>query len=145
VQATSFRPASRRRDPRPRRARRADISALGASVDAFGTVSCGTTTTTTCRQRRRAITLHDRRPAAGRATITHDRIDDDHSNSYAAWLKMGPPQATDAGAVRRAGPGRALQALKPAVTHHRPRRAGVVETFELPAQRRRVVRPGRYW
>jgi xylan 1,4-beta-xylosidase len=29
---------------------------------------------------------------AGRATITHYRIDEEHSNSYAAWLKMGSPQ-----------------------------------------------------
>ena len=29
---------------------------------------------------------------AGRATLTHYRIDEDHSNSYAAWLKMGSPQ-----------------------------------------------------
>ena len=29
---------------------------------------------------------------AGRATLTHYRIDEDHSNSHAAWLKMGSPQ-----------------------------------------------------
>ena len=29
---------------------------------------------------------------AGRATLTHYRIDEDHSNSYSAWLKMGSPQ-----------------------------------------------------
>ena len=28
----------------------------------------------------------------GAATITHYRVDGDHSNSYAAWLKMGSPQ-----------------------------------------------------
>jgi xylan 1,4-beta-xylosidase len=29
---------------------------------------------------------------AGRATLAHYRIDEDHSNSYAVWLKMGSPQ-----------------------------------------------------
>jgi len=29
---------------------------------------------------------------AGRATLTHYRIDEEHSNSYAAWLRMGSPQ-----------------------------------------------------
>jgi xylan 1,4-beta-xylosidase len=29
---------------------------------------------------------------AGRVTVTHFRIDETHSNSYSAWLKMGSPQ-----------------------------------------------------
>lgn len=31
-------------------------------------------------------------PFSGLANVTHYRIDDDHSNSYAAWLAMGSPQ-----------------------------------------------------
>ena len=33
--------------------------------------------------------------ASGPLRVTHYRIDQDHSNSYAAWLKMGSPIAPD--------------------------------------------------
>ena len=66
------------------------------------------------------------------ATVTHHRIDDLHSNAYAAWIRMGSPQQpTDAqyAALERASE---LQPLTP------PRRVSigpeglVTETFELP-------------
>ncbi len=34
-------------------------------------------------------------------TLTHYRIDMDHSNSYEAWKKMGSPQNPDAGQISR--------------------------------------------
>jgi len=37
------------------------------------------------------VTLTVSGVTAGSATLTHYRIDDDHSNAYAAWLKMGSP------------------------------------------------------
>ena len=38
------------------------------------------------------ITLSIAGLPAGRATVTHYRIDETHSNSYSAWQKMGSPQ-----------------------------------------------------
>ncbi|HTV00282.1 MAG TPA: hypothetical protein VMF13_07095 [Luteitalea sp.] len=69
---------------------------------------------------------------AGRATVTHMRIDDTHSNSHAAWLKMGSPQKPTAAQYTALERASQLQALRPA----RQTRVGtdgrVTETFELP-------------
>ena len=69
----------------------------------------------------------------GRATLTHDRVDADHSNAYTAWKAMGSPQAPSAAqpaSLLKAGQ---LQALGPAervvVANHR-----AVITFVLPRQ-----------
>jgi xylan 1,4-beta-xylosidase len=69
---------------------------------------------------------------AGRATVTHFRIDETHSNSYSAWQKMGSPQKptpAQYAALERASE---LQPLRPA----RPVTIGqdgrLTETFELP-------------
>jgi xylan 1,4-beta-xylosidase len=37
--------------------------------------------------------------ASGSATLTHYRIDDEHSNSYELWKKMGSPQAPTAAQI----------------------------------------------
>jgi xylan 1,4-beta-xylosidase len=69
---------------------------------------------------------------AGRATVTHTRIDDTHSNSYAAWLKMGSPQkptAAQYAALERASE---LQSLRPARQTRIGTDGRVTETFELP-------------
>ena len=69
---------------------------------------------------------------AGRATVTHFRIDETHSNSYAAWLKMGsPPQPTAAQSaeLERAS---ALQPLTPARQVAIGPDGRVIETFDLP-------------
>jgi xylan 1,4-beta-xylosidase len=34
------------------------------------------------------------------ATLTHYRIDDEHSNAYEAWKKMGSPQNPDSAQIR---------------------------------------------
>lgn len=69
---------------------------------------------------------------AGRATLTHHRIDEHHSNAYAAWLRMGSPQQptpAQYAALERAGD---LQLLEPAraITIAADGRAAA--TFELP-------------
>jgi len=45
---------------------------------------------------------------SGRPAPPAVRIDEDHSNAYAAWQRMGSPQQTDAGAIRAARKGRQL-------------------------------------
>jgi xylan 1,4-beta-xylosidase len=69
---------------------------------------------------------------AGRATLTHYRIDETHSNSYSAWQKMGSPQAPTP--AQRAELERAseLQELKPARQVMIGRDGRVTEFFELP-------------
>ncbi len=75
----------------------------------------------------------------GRATLTHDRIDADHSNSYSAWRAMGSPQTPTSAqyaALEKAGQ---LQALEP------PKQITVAGgsmtvTFSLPRQGVSLVR-----
>jgi xylan 1,4-beta-xylosidase len=75
----------------------------------------------------------------GRATLTHDRIDADHSNSYSAWRAMGSPQTPTRdqfAALEKAGQ---LQPLEPpraiAITG-----GTVTVTFRLPRQGVSLVR-----
>jgi xylan 1,4-beta-xylosidase len=70
---------------------------------------------------------------AGRPTLTHYRVDHEHSNSYAAWQRMGspqPPTPEQHAALERAG---ALEMVEP------PRQVAVedgrvVVRFTLPRQ-----------
>jgi len=69
----------------------------------------------------------------GAATITHYRVDADHSNSYAAWLKMGSPQPPSPAQYRQLERAGKLARLAP------PKRVRidggqVVERFALPRQ-----------
>jgi beta-xylosidase len=69
----------------------------------------------------------------GRTTVTHYRVDGDHSNAYAAWLKMGSPQPPTAAQYRQLDRAAELSQLE------RPRRVRVaggklVERFTLPRQ-----------
>jgi xylan 1,4-beta-xylosidase len=69
---------------------------------------------------------------ATEATVTHHRIDEVHSNAYAAWMRMGSPQQpTDAqyAALERASE---LQPLTPARRISIGPEGLVTETFELP-------------
>jgi xylan 1,4-beta-xylosidase len=70
----------------------------------------------------------------GRRTVTHYRIDGEHSNSYAAWLKMGspqPPTPAQAADLKQAGKLKALEA--PRSVDVRP--DGLLTlTFALPRQ-----------
>ena len=69
---------------------------------------------------------------SGRAMVSHTRIDDTHSNAYAAWLKMGSPQkptAAQYSALERAS---ALQALRPSRRVAIGADGRVTETFDLP-------------
>ena len=79
-----------------------------------------------------AVTLTIDGLPAGRATVTHFRIDDTHSNSYSAWLKMGSPQTPTAAQYAELEKGSELQALRPGRQDRIGRDGRVIETFELP-------------
>ena len=66
-------------------------------------------------------------------TVTHLRVDEDHSNSYAAWKRMGspqPPTAAQIAELERAGK---LQALS-APSRERVENGRLRITFALPGQ-----------
>jgi len=69
---------------------------------------------------------------AGRATVTHDRIDEAHSNAYAAWLAMGSPQSPTPAQYAALEQASALQALRPARQVTIGADGRVAETFDLP-------------
>ena len=69
---------------------------------------------------------------AGRATVTHDRIDETHSNSYSAWLKMGSPQTPTSAQYAELERASLLQPLNPARQVTIGRDGRVTETFDLP-------------
>ena len=64
--------------------------------------------------------------------MTHTRIDETHSNSYSAWLKMGSPQKPTPAQYAELERASALQPLKPARQVTIGRDGRVTETFELP-------------
>ena len=76
---------------------------------------------------------------AGDATVTHHRIDEHHSNSYSAWLRMGSPQQPTPAQDAELEKASELQALTPARRDDRPRGL-VTETFDLPRKSVSFVR-----
>ena len=68
----------------------------------------------------------------GRATVTHMRIDDTHSNSYAAWVKMGSPQTPSSAQYAELERASALQPLTPPRQVAIGRDGRVTEAFDLP-------------
>ena len=69
----------------------------------------------------------------GAATITHYRVDGDHSNSYAAWLKMGSPQEPTAEQYRALEQSGKLATLAP-VRRIQINGGSLTERFSLPRQ-----------
>ena len=69
---------------------------------------------------------------AGRATVTHFRIDETHSNSYSAWLKMGSPQNPTPAQYAQLEKASELQALTPARQVTIGQDGRFTETFDLP-------------
>jgi xylan 1,4-beta-xylosidase len=70
--------------------------------------------------------------AAGRATVTHMRIDETHSNSYSAWLKMGSPEKPTPTQYSELERSSELQPLTPVRLVTIGQDGRVIETFELP-------------
>jgi xylan 1,4-beta-xylosidase len=69
----------------------------------------------------------------GEPTLTHYRIDAEHSNAYEVWKKLGSPQSPTAPQYRELERAGQLQLLEPA--HRVPTASGpVVVTFALPRQ-----------
>jgi xylan 1,4-beta-xylosidase len=79
-----------------------------------------------------AVTLTVDGLPAGRATLTHARIDETHSNSYAAWVAMGSPKQPTTAQLSELERASALQPLRPARQVTIGRDGRVVESFELP-------------
>jgi xylan 1,4-beta-xylosidase len=69
---------------------------------------------------------------AGRATLTHHRIDEHHSNSYAVWLRMGSPQNPTPGQYAELEKASELQELAPARAVTIGRDGRIAAAFELP-------------
>ena len=78
------------------------------------------------------ITLTIEGLPAGRATVTHFRIDETHSNSYSAWLKMGSPQKPTPAQYAELERASELQTLTPARQVTIGQDGRVTETFDLP-------------
>ena len=78
------------------------------------------------------ITLTIQGLPAGRATITHLRIDETHSNSYSAWVRMGSPQQPTPAQIAALERASALQPLRPARMVTIAGDGLVTETFDLP-------------
>ncbi|MGH8185843.1 MAG: GH39 family glycosyl hydrolase, partial [Steroidobacteraceae bacterium] len=70
---------------------------------------------------------------SGRASVTHHRIDDNHSNAYALWKRMGSPIAPDEDAYARLLKASELAVLDGPGQMELRRGAGSV-AFELPRQ-----------
>ncbi|PYR78711.1 MAG: beta-xylosidase, partial [Acidobacteria bacterium] len=70
---------------------------------------------------------------AERASLTHYRVDADHSNAYTVWQQIGSPQSPTAAQLTRLEAAGRLQTLGPpsrvALTAHR-----VAVSFSLPRQ-----------
>ena len=69
---------------------------------------------------------------AGRARLTHYRIDEEHSNSYAAWLRMGSPQKPTPAQYAELEKASDLQELGPARDVRIGPDGRVVVDFDLP-------------
>jgi xylan 1,4-beta-xylosidase len=69
---------------------------------------------------------------AGRATLAHFRVDESHSNSYAAWLRMGSPQTPTPAQYAELENASELQELTPAREVTIGRDGRVTEAFDLP-------------
>ncbi len=78
------------------------------------------------------ITLTIQGLPAGRATITHLRIDETHSNSYSAWVRMGSPQQPTPAQIAALERASALQPLRPARMVTIAGDGLVTEAFDLP-------------
>jgi xylan 1,4-beta-xylosidase len=69
---------------------------------------------------------------AGPASLEHYRIDETHSNSYSAWVRMGSPQQPTPGQYAELERASELQPLTPARPVTIGRGGQVIEHFELP-------------
>ena len=68
----------------------------------------------------------------GAAQVEHYRIDETHSNSYSAWVRMGSPQQPTPAQYAELEKASELQPLTPARRVTIGREGQVVETFDLP-------------
>jgi xylan 1,4-beta-xylosidase len=78
------------------------------------------------------ITLTIEGLPAGRATVTHAGIDETHSNSYSAWLRMGSPQKPTRAQYAELEKASELQALRPGRQTTIGQDGRVTEAFDLP-------------
>ena len=109
-----------------------DISALAARADRSATVLIWNYHDDDLPAPDAPITLSLEALPPGRATVTHLRIDETHSNSYAAWLRMGSPQQPTPAQYAELERASDLQPLRPARQVTIGADGRLVETFDLP-------------
>jgi xylan 1,4-beta-xylosidase len=71
-------------------------------------------------------------PFTGAALVRHFRIDGDHSNAYAEWVRLGRPQDPGPEQIGQLRARQGLELLEPPHTVSLPAREQAVLTFELP-------------
>ena len=109
-----------------------DISALAARSERSATVLVWNYHDDDLPAPAAPVTLTIRGLPAGDAIVTHHRIDEHHSNSYSAWLRMGSPQQPTPAQYAELEQASELQALAPPRTVTIGRDGLVTETFDLP-------------
>jgi xylan 1,4-beta-xylosidase len=77
---------------------------------------------------------HLPRAFAGGAQLTHYRVDNEHANAYAAWLKMGSPIAPTEGQRKALLDAAKLATLEPSPTTLTVKRGDTRIDFVLPRQ-----------
>ena len=109
-----------------------DISALAARAPQAATVLVWNYHDDDLPAPAAAVTLTIRGLPAGPATVTHYRIDEQHSNWYSAWQRMGSPQQPTPAQYAELEEASQLQELTPARAVPISRDGLVTETFDLP-------------
>ena len=110
----------------------ADISALAARSTQSATVLIWNYHDDDVPAPDAPVTLTIRGLPSGRATLTHVRIDERHSNSYSAWTRMGSPQQPTPAQYAELERASQLQELTPARRVSVGADGIVTETFDLP-------------
>jgi xylan 1,4-beta-xylosidase len=109
-----------------------DISALAARSPRSATVLIWNYHDDDLPAQPATVTLAIAGLPAGRATLSHVRIDDAHSNAYAAWVKLGSPQKPTPAQYASLEAASALQPLKPVRQVAIGRDGRITEVFDLP-------------
>ena len=109
-----------------------DISALAARSDRSATVLVWNYHDDDVPAPAAAVTLTIHGLPGRVATLTHDRIDEEHSNSYSAWLRMGSPQQPTREQHAELDRRSQLQALRAPRVVTIGADGVVTETFDLP-------------
>jgi xylan 1,4-beta-xylosidase len=117
-----------------------DISAMAARSDRTATVLVWNYHDDDLPTEAAEVTLTVEGLPPGQATVSHFRIDDEHSNSYSAWLRMGSPQQPTPAQYAELERASALQPLVPSRQLSIGRDGAITESFALPRKSVSFVR-----